>query len=413
MVLRLCYRRLVLVSAALLALTLGSACAGVPASSESQSQPVQTEQANVLTDATGSDPAGENNATEPTPVTQAPNAVVALAATSAETGASPTGEGDGDASGRDLLALDGGAARAQPSSRGGSRGSAADASSPSEVAADLAGDASAPEGELALMVDEPSVYEVVTGDTLLEIAERFGISAETILWANDLAGNADDLQLGQKLTILPVSGVLHEVGPGDTLVEIADAHAVEVSAIVKTNALANADAIEQGQRLVIPGGRPLVVAEDPSWEPVALNEQRAEAAPSVAPPAGPTGRGQEIVNIAARFNGYTYTWGGHAPDTGFDCTGFTWYVYGQAELPIPLHDLWGQLGAGPRVSQSDLLPGDLVFFENTYQPGLSHAGISVGGRMFIHAASERMGVRYDSLDDAYWGPRYFGASRPW
>ncbi len=76
-------------------------------------------------------------------------------------------------------------------------------------------------------------------------------------------------------------------------------------------------------------------------------------------------------------------------------------------------DLWGQLQAGPRIKQANLQPGDIVFFENTYTPGLSHDGIYIGNGRFINAASEREGVRVSSLSESYWAARYYGASRPW
>lgn len=302
--------------------------------------------------------------------------------------------------------------RAQPSARSGRRPplTAEDLGSfePSEPSSMPSEPAAGPPTRLS----EPVTYLVAGGDTLLELAGRFGISSDTIVWANDLEGKADDLQVGQALSILPVSGVLHEVNMGDTVAEIAAAHGVEPSVIVEANTLADPDAILVGQHLVVPGGNPGIrqtpapvlepqVADTPNYQPAEVSA------------ADSTGEGAAIVAVASQFAGYAYTWGGHAPSTGFDCTGFTWYVYGQVGLSIPLHDLWGQLGAGRQVSQAELQPGDLVFFENTYQPGLSHAGLYVGNRTFIHAASERTGVRYDSLDDAYWGPRYFGASRPW
>jgi cell wall-associated NlpC family hydrolase len=260
---------------------------------------------------------------------------------------------------------------------------------------------------------------VATGDTVLGLAERFGINADTILWANDLEENADDLQVGRELTILPVSGVVHEAELGDSLLEIASMYGVDASSVAQANGLTDPDAIIVGQRLVVPGGKPPVGPRQPQGQLELRSERRQIAgAVSAADSAkdksiADSAQGEEIVAIASDFAGYAYTWGGHVPATGFDCTGFTWYIYGQVGLTIPLHDLWGQLGAGPRIRQSELLPGDLVFFENTYQPGLSHAGVYIGNRQFIHAASERTGVRYDSLDDSYWGPRYFGASRPW
>ena len=73
--------------------------------------------------------------------------------------------------------------------------------------------------------------------------------------------------------------------------------------------------------------------------------------------------------------------------------------------------MWGQYGAGPHPSRSELRPGDIVFFENTYMPGLSHNGIYIGGGQFINAVDERSGVRVANLSDPYWASRWFGATR--
>ena len=113
-----------------------------------------------------------------------------------------------------------------------------------------------------------------------------------------------------------------------------------------------------------------------------------------------------------KYQGYRYVWGGTSPQSGFDCSGFVMYVLRQAGAPVP-RDLWGQLNSGARVSRSALQPGDLVFFQNTYRPGLSHDGIYVGGGQFIHAASENTGVIISRLDNPYWNARYFAASRPY
>jgi cell wall-associated NlpC family hydrolase len=128
-------------------------------------------------------------------------------------------------------------------------------------------------------------------------------------------------------------------------------------------------------------------------------------------PAPPASDGTTIAAIAQRYLGYRYVWGGTSPATGFDCSGFVFYVYRQAGKYLP-RDLWGQLNAGPRISRNNLQPGDIVFFQNTYTTGLSHNGIYLGGGRFIHAATERTGVIISRLDDPYWGPRYVGASRP-
>lgn len=101
-------------------------------------------------------------------------------------------------------------------------------------------------------------YVVQPGDTVIGLAERFGVTPETILSANRaLAGNPDLLQLGQELLILPVSGVLHEVAAGDTLVGIAGRYEVGIEAIIayKDNNLSEPYVLHPGQKLVVPGGK--------------------------------------------------------------------------------------------------------------------------------------------------------------
>ena len=133
-----------------------------------------------------------------------------------------------------------------------------------------------------------------------------------------------------------------------------------------------------------------------------------------ASPQQPSGgsRGDQIAAIAQNYLGYRYLWGGHSPD-GFDCSGFTWFVYREAGASIPIHDLAGQLNTGPRIDRDKLLPGDLVFWNNTYVVGLSHVGIYLGDDRFINAESESAGVQIRSLSDPFWAARYVGASRPW
>jgi len=99
---------------------------------------------------------------------------------------------------------------------------------------------------------------VQSGDTIYGIAARFGLSPETLLWANpSLEDNPDLLYLGQKLTILPVDGVYHQVAAGDTLQDIAATFQVAQETIINYP-LNNLDpenpVITPGQWLVIPGG---------------------------------------------------------------------------------------------------------------------------------------------------------------
>ncbi|MCH8048668.1 M23 family metallopeptidase [Patescibacteria group bacterium] len=96
-------------------------------------------------------------------------------------------------------------------------------------------------------------YIVVNGDTVASVAEQFGISVSTILWANDLSLSSV-LKQEQELVILPTSGALHLVRPSDTLSEIAGWYQVNTKKIVSFNALESSSAIFAGDFLIIPNG---------------------------------------------------------------------------------------------------------------------------------------------------------------
>ena len=94
-------------------------------------------------------------------------------------------------------------------------------------------------------------YTVQEGDSYDKIAEKYGISGDTILWVNDL--NPDStLKVGQNLRIPPVSGVVYTVRDGDTLSEIAVKYGISARDISDQNALSDDAAIRIGQELVIP-----------------------------------------------------------------------------------------------------------------------------------------------------------------
>ncbi|MEC0372177.1 C40 family peptidase [Paenibacillus chibensis] len=105
--------------------------------------------------------------------------------------------------------------------------------------------------------------------------------------------------------------------------------------------------------------------------------------------------------------GTKYVTGGTTAN-GFDCSGFTMYVYKHLGISLP-HQSGSQFSMGSSVSRSDLRAGDLVFF-NTSGSGVSHVGIYVGDGKFAHASTSR-GVVVSSLSESYYVNRYVGAKR--
>lgn len=151
---------------------------------------------------------------------------------------------------------------------------------------------------------EISLYEVRHGDTLSQIAEMFGVSANTILWANDLK-SANLIQPGKTLVILPITGVRHIVKDGDTLKSIAKKYGGEddVDAIIEDilayNQLASASDISVGDTVVIPGG---AVTPPPSAAPA---KSSGASINTVAVSGGGSG------DFAAPLASYTRTQGIH------------------------------------------------------------------------------------------------------
>lgn len=113
---------------------------------------------------------------------------------------------------------------------------------------------------------------------------------------------------------------------------------------------------------------------------------------------------QKVVSFARHFLGVRYVYGGTSPRGGFDCSGFTRFVYAHFGIALP-HYSGAQFSMGSRVSRAGLRPGDLVFFD-----GLGHVGLYVGHGRFIHAPHTGTRVEIDPLAGWYAG-RYDGARR--
>ena len=126
--------------------------------------------------------------------------------------------------------------------------------------------------------------------------------------------------------------------------------------------------------------------------------------------------GSSIADFAMQFKGVPYVWGGASP-RGFDCSGFTMYVYSQYGYSLP-HTATGQWksGLGTRIYNiSDLQPGDLVFFcdpSRSNGKACSHAGIYIGNGQHIHASSSKSkGVIISDLTSGYYNTYFVGGIR--
>ena len=108
--------------------------------------------------------------------------------------------------------------------------------------------------------------------------------------------------------------------------------------------------------------------------------------------------------------GARYHYGGKSPDTGFDCSGLVAHVYERAwGMALP-RSTDGQRHVGHAVKRSQLLPGDLIFYNTRNRP-FSHVGIYLGEGNFVHAPRPGQRVRVESVDNPYWRARFNGARR--
>lgn len=114
--------------------------------------------------------------------------------------------------------------------------------------------------------------------------------------------------------------------------------------------------------------------------------------------------GEDIVEYAKTFLGYDYVYGGTSPDTGFDCSGFTQYVYAHFGYSISRTSSQQQSDGTEVSSKDDLQAGDILCFTG-------HVGIYIGDGNFIHACNPSKGVIISSLDEEYYTKTYITARR--
>jgi LysM repeat protein len=247
-----------------------------------------------------------------------------------------------------------------------------------------------------------SHYTIKSGDTLSIIAAQFGTTVSQLKALNNLS--SDLIYAGSTLKVSgePVkqsetkgpstanaSTTEYVIKSGDTLGAIASQFDTSVQTIKSLNGLSS-DLIFTGQKLKVSG---TVTSSSPSVEEK-----------SVQPPA-PVEKSNAsvdtLINEAKKLIGVPYKWGGTTP-SGFDCSGFIFYVYDKAGYDLSRTSAQGYFDRSYYVDKPQV--GDLVFFKNTYKQGISHVGIYVGNNQFINASSD--GVEITSLSNSYWSKHF-------
>jgi hypothetical protein len=115
---------------------------------------------------------------------------------------------------------------------------------------------------------------------------------------------------------------------------------------------------------------------------------------------------KQIINTATQYIGTPYRHGGTTP-SGFDCSGYVFFVYNKNGIQIP-RSTAQQYTKGQKIPYRMAQPGDLLFFRINMNE-ISHVGIFVGNDTFVHAPSSGKHVRYDSIKNPYWQKRFYGA----
>jgi cell wall-associated NlpC family hydrolase len=259
--------------------------------------------------------------------------------------------------------------------------------------------AAAPLHSSGLLAGAGGSYTVQAGDTLSGIAARFGTTYEALAQLNNIA-DPNLIYAGQVISV-PSGGYsggaassagTYTVQAGDTLSGIAARFGTTYEALAQINGLANPNVIYAGQVLRLSGGA--APASDPAPAPAAASDPSPAPAPAQAASAGESA-GQVAAQAALAQVGKPYQWAGAGPNS-FDCSGLVMYAWEQAGVSLPHYSV-AQYDDTTRISESQLQPGDLVFYDtgSGAQPG--HVVVYIGGGRVVTADSPGTDVRVESL----------------
>lgn len=237
-------------------------------------------------------------------------------------------------------------------------------------------------------------YTVVSGDSLSEIAKRFGLSVDQLKQFNNLT--TDTIFIGQNLKLTGTqqtnqSTTTYTVQSGDSLSVIAKRYGITTTQLKQANNLTS-DFLQIGQRLTIPSTTGTNQAPAPAPQQQTIDQVKLA-----------------IVADSKNYVGVPYLWGG-STTSGFDCSGFIYFMMSKHGLDMPRQTSGDYYKMGTAVSKANLQPGDLVFYA-VNEPGvISHVGFYMGDNQFISATSSK-GIAINSLDNLYWSKYYVGAKR--
>ena len=157
-----------------------------------------------------------------------------------------------------------------------------------------------------------------------------------------------------------------------------------------------------------PGPTPPTVTRPGDSSPAAPVPGTIPPSAATPPASKPRVDTYALTGTALGLRGVPYRDGGSDPK-GFDCSGFTKYVFNQHGIVLP-REVKEQYAAGRSIKPEDISAGDLIFF-TTVAPGASHVGIALGGDTFVHAPSSTGQVRVERMTATYWSQRFVGARR--